>query len=421
MKYPTEKHIQEFKGDKFGFENLSKEILDEILLKMELPNCFGLYGNWGSGKSTVLSYVRQHLKEEKNEEYKKITAVYFEAWKYEYSEQNDLLFALLNCIKKQSGADTPLWKKLMVDVAVVASGVLAKLQIGNLENTTKDFELMESKILEKHERWVDKVEEFQSSFEKVIEEVLKKKKCSKLIVIIDDLDRCLPENAVKLLEAIKNFLFIKNTLFIFAIDRRIISEMIEAKYGLHRGYGDEYLMKIIHYYYELPIVNLKVVVDEIFSTHSLESTERQRQYIVNFLKQEAKEPRFAKHLLHQFAIALRISENAKEALKEDKEGVHIQYLFVAIYLLTTFPKLFSVGDPTILLRNIRDSAALIISGQNRGDEYSKVTVANSINPEVRNKLEGILLHTINTGRESSPPRLIDVDRLSVAMRQLRLN
>lgn len=421
MKYPSEKHIQEFNGDKFGFENLSKEILDEILFKMELPNCFGLYGNWGSGKSTLLNYIKQHIEEEENEEYKKTAVIYFEAWKYEYSEQNDLLFALLNCIKKQSGVDTPLWKKLMVDVAVVASGVLAKLHIGNLQKTTEDFELIESEVLERHERWVDKVEEFQSSFEKVIEKVLEAKKCSRLIVIVDDLDRCLPENAVKLLEAIKNFLFIKNTLFILAIDRRIISEMVEAKYGLHRGYGDEYLMKIIHYYYELPIVNLKVVVDEIFSTHGIESTERQRQYIVNFLKQEAKEPRFAKHLLHQFAISVRISENAKQSLKEDKDGVQVQYLFVASYLLTTFPKLFSAGDSTNILRNIRDTANLILSGQNRNDEYSKVAVANSINSEVRNKVETILMHTINTGRESSPPRLIDVDRLSVAIRHLRFN
>ena len=418
-KFPTEKYLHDFEKDKFNYGPLSKKILDEILLKMELPNCFGLYGNWGSGKSTMLHYMRRHLANGSKNKYKEITPIYFEAWKYEYSDQSDLLFALLSSIQQHSGISAGVWKKFLVDVAVVASGVLRKSKIVDIKETAKDFELFESKIFKEHERWFDRVEGLQESFKTLIAQVLKKNKSSKLVVFIDDLDRCLPENAVKLLEGIKNFLLAENTLFVLAIDRRIIGEMVEKKYGLHYGYGEEYLMKIIHYYYELPTVTLKEVVDEVFSMHDIKSTERQRAYVTEFLRNEAKEPRSAKHLLHQFGMSLGLSESAKQSIQEDNQDVRVQYLFVASFLLTKFSKIFSTGDSKRVLRNVKESATQLIVGNNRGDEYRKAMEAYSMSPEVRNKLENIIQYPITSGREASPGKFIDVDQLSTAIRQLR--
>ncbi len=419
MKFPTEKHLRDFEKDRFNYENLSKKILDEILLKMELPNCFGLYGNWGSGKSTILEYIRQHLTAGSKDKYKDITPIYFEAWKYEYSDQNDLLFALLSCIQKVSNLERNKWKQLLIDAAVVTSGVLRKLELADVQETVANFELFEGKVLDEHERWVDKVEGLRMSFEKTISQVLKKQKSSKLLIFVDDLDRCLPENTVKLLEGIKNFLLVQNTLFVLAVDRRIVGEMVEKKYGLHDGYGDEYLMKIIHYYYELPTVTLKDIVDEVFSIHAIKSSERQRAYVTDFLKSEAREPRAAKHLLHQFGVVLSLSEEAKKSIVEDEQDIRVQYLFLASFLLTKYSKLFSSGDPSRLLRSIRESATALWSLQNRTDEYRKAVEAYSLSPEIRNKLENIIQYPITTGREASPNRFIDVEQLSTAISRLR--
>jgi Cdc6-like AAA superfamily ATPase len=51
-----------------------------------------------------------------------------------------------------------------------------------------------------------------------------------LVVIIDDLDRCLPEKAVQVLEAIKMFLDVKNCVFLLAADREIIEKVISLRY-----------------------------------------------------------------------------------------------------------------------------------------------------------------------------------------------
>ncbi len=417
MKFSTEKHLQEFGKDKFGYENLSKIILDKILLNMELPNCFGLYGNWGSGKSTILHYTIQHLTVNQGD-YKKITSIYFEPWKYEYSDRKDLLFALLNCIKEKSKNDNKAWKKIMIDASVIATGMFRKLQLVDVKQVEEDFKLWENHIYKEHESWVNKVEKFKDDFEKIIENVLRENKTSKLFIFIDDLDRCLPENTVKLLEGIKNFLSAKNTLFVLAIDRRIVSEMIEKKYGLHNGYGDEYLMKIVHYYYELPIVNLKDIVEDALSNYEIKFTEKQQNYLVNFLKNEAREPRVAKHVLHQFGMSVELSKNARQELETDSTEQNLQYLFVGSFLLTRFPKLFSGIDSLDLLRNIRD-AANAEKGMARPEEYGNIVAKYNINSEIRNKLRAILKNSIKTGRESSPPEFIDVDKLNRMMRILK--
>lgn len=423
MKFPTEKHLHELESDKFGYKMVSKKILDDILLQMELPNTFGFYGNWGSGKTTMLDFIRQHIEKGYEKEYKYITAIYFESWRYEYSDQNDLLFALLSSINKQTGIKNEKWQRLMIDAITILSGVLRTVGSVDLGKVASDLKNFEGKILKEHETWVDKIERFRNDFETIINDVLKKKESTKLIVFIDDLDRCLPENSVKLLEGIKNFLSVNNTLFVLAIDRRIVSEMIEKKYGLHYGYGDEYLMKIIHYYYELPSVALKDVVGELLIIYDIKSSERQKAYIVNFLEIEAREPRIAKHILHQFGMRISLSSKIRKILDDDKEEKSLQYTFVASFLLTRFSKLFSIGDPTLILKNIRDSAAITLTGPNRGDEYSKITEAYNIDPETRNRLESIIIHhPINSGKESSPDKLInDINKLSGIMRGLRIH
>ncbi len=347
MKFPTEKNLQEFQNDKFDYTSLSEMILNKILLEMELPNCFGLYGNWGSGKSTILHYIKKHLEGIRGGA-QKILTVHFEPWKYEYSDKKDLLFALLNCIKKESKTDNRIWKKLLVDAIAALSGVLRETKIINMQDTVTDFNILEKKFFKEHQSWIDKIEEFKNDFEKIIKKILQKRNSSKLIVFIDDLDRCLPENAVKLLESIKNFLSVESTLFVLAIDRRVISEMIEKKYGLHDGYGDEYLMKIIPYFFELPTVNLKDIVNGILRDHGIRTfTERQSGYIIEFLRNnEAREPRVAKYIINQFCMNILLVNGVKgeieQDLKNNTSGRKLEYAFIASFLLTKFPKLFLV-------------------------------------------------------------------------------
>ncbi len=417
MNLPTERHLSDISKDKFNYKNLSKNLLDGVLLKMELPNTFGLYGNWGSGKSTMLHFIMSHLS--KKSDYHDVAVVYFESWHYEYSEGKNLLYAMLNSIKRDLKIDkkNKIWKKVLKNSLAIGSSLLRNLSDLDIRSVVDDFEFLESKIYKDHELWLDTVKEFKADFQKAIEGGLKKANASKLFIIIDDLDRCLPENAVKLLEGIKNFLSVENTLFLLAIDKRVMSGMIEKKYGLHHGYGDEYMMKIIHYYYHLPKVELQSLTEEILHTYGIEITDRQKAYINNFLKQFSSEPRKAKYCLHQYCMNLLISSEARKSIDDDNGEIQAQYLFVATFLLMRYSHLFSGAEAFDRLRNLRDGISFM--KQNTATKYSGVTeIDTSIKPEERKSLESILKNPILSPNQSEKPTVMDVTKLHQALQKI---
>ncbi len=90
---------------------------------------------------------------------------------------------------------------------------------------------------------------------------LKKAKISKLIILIDDLDRCLPDRIIDNLEAIKLFLNVENTAFVIGADPRIVRDAIRHRYKelINRDESSEngrvvidYLEKLIQIPYTLP-------------------------------------------------------------------------------------------------------------------------------------------------------------------------
>lgn len=411
--FPTEKHLQDHKADKFGYKDLSKDLLDRILLRMELPNCFGLYGNWGSGKSTMLHFLIKHLKTEKRKEYKNIKYVYFEPWKYEYAEDSDLLFALLNRIKETLDVPEAKWKKATAGFLTAASWGLSNLSkilqpvVGvdaglNVEpkKIMENYKQYSELLLAEHDLWVDKTEKFRSDFEEIITNSLGED--GKLFIFVDDLDRCLPENTVRLLESIKNFLNVDKTLFVVAIDRRIVSEMIEDKYGLHNGYGDEYLMKIIHYYYELPRVEIGGLVEDAFSMYSISATDEEKGHISRFLRRHAGEPRKAKHCLHQFGIVFNLGG---DKLKEYAGSPHIHAgyqnssrlidIFTVVFLATRFPKLFDSPDVQFRLNLISQCVDYASDEQKYNQVTAKVVF---LSPEQRSEVEEVLRCGFHRGK-----------------------
>ena len=99
------------------------------------------------------------------------------------------------------------------------------------------------------------VREFRENFK----ELIKESKISKLIIIIDDLDRCQPDRIIENLEAIKLFLNVENTAFIIGADPRIVRDAISHRFkvrDVEPGTGNrivsDYLEKLIQVPYNLP-------------------------------------------------------------------------------------------------------------------------------------------------------------------------
>lgn len=249
--------------DFLGFDvhaNLIKELVKDDKM---LPLTIGLFGDWGSGKSSILEVIKQDLENED-----KTACLYFNGWTFE--GYDDAKAALLETIVKAFEDEKKFgeglkdsvnklfksikWMRVIgfglknialpATAAYLTGGVSLIPQIVNgLKNTAQNPDELVSKIkgqdtedfikqFVKDADDIDNSERFEvvRKFRDEFEILLDKSKINKLIVLIDDLDRCLPDRIIDNLEAIKLFLNVKNTAFVIGADPRIVRHAIEYRY-----------------------------------------------------------------------------------------------------------------------------------------------------------------------------------------------
>ncbi len=349
MRYPTEKELSDLRHDKFGHRELATQLVRNVFLEMELPNTFGIYGNWGTGKSTFLKAVQAAIAND--EDAKGMLVVRFEPWKYEYAQHTDLFVALIREFAKQAKINET--GKVWLDVAQAMLGIatsvfkqsLKKVTAGiiDIEDQRKEAELVSADPKEDMFQQIDAIQHLREKLAALIKAALSKQKKRRVCILIDDLDRCSPEHTVILLEAIKNFLLTDDVLFVFAIDRRVVSEMIESEYGLSSGYGDEYLTKIIQYSLTLPAPSHKDMLTDILEDHIIKMPDAAQGWIVEFADRFALEARKFKYLVYQLITQAKL---AKINLDTD-DPVDTESLFCAIYLKYRLPKVFNISKTAV--------------------------------------------------------------------------
>ena len=239
-----------------------KEIIDNEDL---LPATIGVYGDWGSGKSSLINLAMNDFEENEN-----IVCLNFNAWLFESYEdaKSSLLGSILDkiCEKKKptnkakdivdglykSIDKLKLFKKSLLFGMDIAStgGILSALailieQIAKTDSEDKMKTVKENIQKELNENNIrDDIKRFRKEFD----ELLKETKIEKLIIFIDELDRCNPDTILSTLEAIRLFLFTGNTVFIIGADERQISYAVKNKFKEIKGQeidiGKEYLEKL---------------------------------------------------------------------------------------------------------------------------------------------------------------------------------
>src|SRR6202012_5054588 len=96
------------------------------------------------------------------------------------------------------------------------------------------------------------------AFRKAFDHLLEEAKVNQLIVLIDDLDRCLPETAIETLEAIRLFVFTPRTAFVVAADEAMIEYSVRKHFPElpdttgPRDYARNYLEKLIQIPFRIP-------------------------------------------------------------------------------------------------------------------------------------------------------------------------
>jgi predicted KAP-like P-loop ATPase len=230
------------KDDLFGHAPFANSLADGICC---YPGSDGLvlalYGPWGSGKSTVLSYV-QHFLEQRPENEQPVLVKFNPWW---FSGQENLARAFLGQLQAVLPAKSEKFKKLgdllgdfaegvggLIDLSGITGGAAGKLGklIGMVtKRKPKDVPALKSEI------------------SKILKDAGKR-----ILVVIDDIDRLTPEETRQLFTVIKALADFPNVVYLLAFDRGVAAQAIEQQSGLP---GERYLEKIIQVPFELPPVD----------------------------------------------------------------------------------------------------------------------------------------------------------------------
>jgi energy-coupling factor transporter ATP-binding protein EcfA2 len=266
MQLLTDNPITPDKHDAFGFKSYAKALKKAILQAEPLPLCVGILGAWGSGKSSFMYLLKGLIEEDAKEQSdEKIETIWFNPWKYDQKEDlwNALIQTILNSIIaaqtikpeiKETAKNLALattWLALKKTIPAITAGVISA---ENLDKIVEAFN-------KKDEKYYRHINTFEENFTEVVKDFTNN---GKLVVFIDDLDRCLPENAITVLESLKLFIGNAHCIFVLGMDHSLVEAGIKIRYGEKTLItGRDYLDKIIQVPFFLPPVLDKNLRDSL--------------------------------------------------------------------------------------------------------------------------------------------------------------
>lgn len=225
--------------------------LVEVIASQHGSCTFAIDGTWGSGKTFVLNMLESKLREYQDGD--KYLVFHYNCWQYDYYEEP--LVAIVSAL-----LDTLTNPKLAKAEAVL-DGVWA-----TLKGITDDLIslIFNVKLFEHIDAGKKKAAEAEAApysfdqyfgFKKVMAETrvaLKQLAEGKtLVIVVDELDRCLPEYAIKVLERLHHlFTKLNNNILILAVDKSQLDNTVEQIFGPNTAI-DEYLKKFINFHLSL--------------------------------------------------------------------------------------------------------------------------------------------------------------------------
>lgn len=275
----------ETKVDFLNNEAIAQTIISMLREHPDRPVTLGVHGDWGAGKSSVLEMIEAGFEDDK-----KTLCIKFNGWRFQGFE--DAKIALIEgivtglvekrpALRKAAGALKDTFKRidwlkvakkggglawtaftgiptpdqiqgvvagaksLLSDPAKLATKENADAVIGQLDGLIKPAET-------KHVP--EEVEEFRKAFDNLLKEA----SVEQLVVLIDDLDRCLPDTAIETLEAVRLFVFTERTAFVVAADEAMIEYAVRKHFPDlpdttgPRDYARNYLEKLIQVPFRIP-------------------------------------------------------------------------------------------------------------------------------------------------------------------------
>ena len=360
----------------------------------ESPLTIGIFGDWGSGKTTLLDLLKQKL------DLENINTIWIDVW--QFGTDQEIWKAFLQAVLISVKRAMPWYKRLLYHLGIIrkhinkvvfwqkmieigfkiaivivplcfslsaliptfakgssapqiafpATGVIGSTVLGWYlifkpyfkavkERVSVNLKgLIQSSPLKER---VSVSQEFKKFFKVMVKSWVGQ--TGRLVVFIDDLDRCPPQRIVQVLDAIKLYLDIPNCIFVLGLDREIVEQAVTLKFDKYKdpiGEAREYLEKIISLPFELPPLTgqqMQTLVENLSS--NLPDSDRSAPVFA--FGQDAN-PRKVKRTINIFLLLWMLSRSRKELMAAIKPTrlakiVVIQHSYRDFYILVSlFPK-----------------------------------------------------------------------------------
>ncbi len=264
------------------------------------PLTLGLFGSWGSGKTSLMRMLEAGIQQARLPGYR---TTWFNAWKYNRDEVlwRALISQVLDTLRPspeeigKAGQADPALAAMAADLDRLEESLYRTVEWEELGRWTLDWakalrgtaegaaeialsfvpgskpliallkqmaavvagkpddsltEAFHREVARQRREQLRSLEQFERGFQELLSKYIVQPG-GRLIVFVDDLDRCLPEKTIDVLEAIKLFLDVPGCVFVLGLDQDAIIETIQTRYKGQLK-AREYLEKLIQIPFQLP-------------------------------------------------------------------------------------------------------------------------------------------------------------------------
>jgi KAP family P-loop domain len=308
-----------------GFDGYAAA-LAEAIVHSRAEFSVGIFGSWGSGKTTLMRAIERIVAADDN-----VVPVWFAAWRYE--KDPDLLLPLLDGVHDALAArdtgKTSWARSAATGVSRAGQAFLAGVRLSaDLRVIRADFDVgtMTDRFRKFRQRPTP-LSYQHKGFQMLRQAIdgLSANGTRRLVIFVDDLDRCLPGNALDVLESMKHFFDVEGCVFVVGLDLEIAERAVALKYsgpadaggpaGAAGISGSEYLKKLFQVWFSLPPIKAERLPEYLATiTHNGDfGAAQQRDFAnnvqphLNVLQQEGfVNPREIKRLINLYTLQLKM-------------------------------------------------------------------------------------------------------------------
>jgi hypothetical protein len=241
-------------ADLLGFGIVAEAVVDLVLDERLDPVTVGVFSRWGGGKSTILALVEGALANRPDAH--ETCVIRVSPWQYDdFTDVRERLVGEILSGLPQDGEGAKekmfgLVKRVRWSQIARTVGLAAAAGAVDVKALIESFSLKDKEAPPP----LPDMDGFRKEFAGFI---ANEKQIKRVVVLVDDLDRCLPNAAVAVMEALKLFLSVPKMSFVVAVDHHLIKDSVAASIqaGNREGFADRYLEKIIQVPISLPLLS----------------------------------------------------------------------------------------------------------------------------------------------------------------------